>query len=144
MAHLKRLYLQVDCNNSTSRCWLILDRSAIDPVVYAWQYAGPDTARTPIGSAEWQGMRDRMAASLVVVCEAGVEWLTNDEDRLMLTGREEWARAHEVFCQVLQQAHVPHVVLPCGLGRTEERVEFVLREFSTARCVGGDNDAISS
>ncbi|KAK8862871.1 ATP-binding protein [Apiospora arundinis] len=47
-----------------------------------------------------------MAASLVVVCEAGVEWLTNDEDRLMPTGREEWARAHEVSrSQATQKAN---------------------------------------
>ncbi|KAK8137437.1 hypothetical protein PG984_002930 [Apiospora sp. TS-2023a] len=122
--------------------WLILDRSAIDPIAYAWQYAGPEAARTLMESAEWQGMRDRMALSLVVVCEAGVDWLTDDGVRLMPTDTKEWMDTHEVFCRVLQEAGVRYAVLPCGLGRTEERVEFVLREFSTARCVGGQKTTL--
>ncbi|KAK7910583.1 hypothetical protein PG985_013064 [Apiospora marii] len=128
-------------DSTKSHPWLISDRSAIDPVVYAWQYVGPEAARALIGSANWQDMRDRMAASLVVVCEAGVDWLTDDGVRLMPTGRDEWAKTHEVFCQVLEEAQVRYVVLPCGLGRTEERVEFVLREFGTARCMVGKDAA---
>ncbi|KAK8030301.1 hypothetical protein PG990_000035 [Apiospora arundinis] len=134
---LQRLILAAQAkaeNEATSAsqpCWLISDRSAIDPVVYAWQYVGPEAALALMESAEWKLMRDRMAESLVVVCEAGVDWLTDDGVRLMPTGREEWAKTHEVFCRVLDVATVRYVVLPCNLRSTEERLAFVLREFRT-------------
>ncbi|KAK8041603.1 hypothetical protein PG994_014610 [Apiospora phragmitis] len=115
---------------STTPCWLLSDRSAIDPVVYAWLYVGQESARSLMESAEWRGMRDRMAQSLVVVCEAGVKWLTDDGVRLMPTGSDEWTKTHEVFCQVLEEARLRYILLPCTLGRTEERLAFVLREVN--------------
>ncbi|KAK8067362.1 hypothetical protein PG997_014109 [Apiospora hydei] len=116
---------------STPSSWLISDRSAIDPVVYAWMYVGPEAAKALMESTEWRGMHDRMAGSLVVVCEAGVEWLTDDGVRLMPTGKSEWARTHEVFCQVLEEASMRYIVLPCNLGQTEERLDFVLRNYKS-------------
>ncbi|KAK8017879.1 hypothetical protein PG993_014205 [Apiospora rasikravindrae] len=115
--------------------WLISDRSAIDPIVYAWLYVGQDAAKMLMESTEWRGMRHRMAQSLVVVCEAGVDWLTDDGVRLMPNGKEEWIKTHEVFCHVLKEAGLRYVVLPCNLGRTEERLAFVLRECTASQCV---------
>ncbi|KAK6835159.1 hypothetical protein PG987_009853 [Apiospora arundinis] len=134
---LQRLILAAQAkaeNEATSASqpsWLISDRSAIDPVVYAWQYVGQEAALALMESAEWKLMRDRMAESLVVVCEAGVDWLTDDGVRLMPEGREEWAKTHEVFCRVLDVATVRYVVLPCNLRSTEERLAFILWEFRT-------------
>lgn len=108
--------------------WLVSDRSALDPVAYAWQYVGPGAARS-LMTAEWRGMRDRMAGSLIVLCEAGVDWLTDDGVRLMPASREEWCRTHEVFCQVLKEARLSYVVLPRSVGSTEERMAFVLRSW---------------
>ncbi|KAK8102536.1 P-loop containing protein [Apiospora sp. TS-2023a] len=108
--------------------WLVSDRSALDPVAYAWQYVGPGAARS-LMTAEWRGMRDRMAGSLIVLCEAGVDWLTDDGVRLMPMSREEWLRTHEVFCQVLKEARLSYVVLPRSVGSTEERMAFVLRRW---------------
>lgn len=51
-------------------------------------------------SAGWQGMGDRMAGLLAVVCKAGVGWLTDDGVRWMPTGREEWVKTHEVLLPV--------------------------------------------
>ncbi|KAK8024373.1 hypothetical protein PG993_012439 [Apiospora rasikravindrae] len=111
-----------------SQHWLVSDRSALDPVAYAWQYVGPGAARG-LMTPEWRRMRDRMAGSLIVLCEAGVDWLTDDGLRLMPTSSEEWYRTHEVFCQVLKEARLSYVVLPRSVSTTEERMAFVLRSW---------------
>ncbi|KAK7974414.1 hypothetical protein PG989_016262 [Apiospora arundinis] len=113
---------------SRSQHWLVSDRSALDPIAYAWQYVGPGVARS-LMTPEWRGMRDRMAGSLIVLCEAGVDWLTDDGLRLMPTSREEWFRTHEVFCQVLKEARLSYVVLPRSVRSTEDRMAFVLRSW---------------
>ncbi|KAK6839361.1 hypothetical protein PG987_005227 [Apiospora arundinis] len=101
---------------SRSQHWLVSDRSALDPIAYAWQYVVA-------------GMRDRMAGSLIVLCEAGVDWLTDDGLRLMPTSREEWFRTHEVFCQILKEARLSYIVLPRNVRSTEDRMAFVLRSW---------------
>ena len=92
--------------------------------------ASPPTTSAPRPRGrQWRGMRDRTAGPLVVLCEAGVGWLTDDGARLMPPSREEWFRPHELFCQVLKEARLGYVVLPRSVGSTEERMAFLLRSW---------------
>jgi nicotinamide riboside kinase len=133
---LQRLILdaqaQAERQALRSSSWFISDRSAIDPIVYAWLYVSPDAARDLMTLGEWQEMRDRMAsASLVVLCEAGVEWLLDDGVRLMPTGEEEWQQMHGLFCRLLEETGVAYVVLPKELKLREERLAFVIERLET-------------
>ncbi|RYP72552.1 hypothetical protein DL769_004426 [Monosporascus sp. CRB-8-3] len=103
---LQRLIMEAQFE-SEKRClergtWYISDRSALDAVVYARKYAGREAATELSKSAKWAEMRDRMARSLVIICEAGANWLKDDGLRLMPTSREEWLEVHSEFCQALE------------------------------------------
>lgn len=105
--------------------WYVSDRSAIDPIVYATMYVGKEAARRMLDSAEWAEAKDRMARSLVLVCEAGVTWLTDDGVRLMPTDEEDWIALHRLFCQTLDKVGVQYCILPRTVVDLEERVLFV-------------------
>ena len=70
-----------------------------------------------------------MARSLVVVCEAGAEWLVDDGVRLMPVDGGDWRALHELFCRGLGEQGVGFVVLPCGVRDLGERVGFVLERW---------------
>ncbi|KAI2642306.1 AAA domain-containing protein [Xylaria nigripes] len=106
--------------------WFISDRSAVDPVVYARKYVGTEAADALRAAPHWVKMRDRMARSLVVVCEAGVGWLTDDGVRLMPLDQAEWLGVHEEFCALLADAGLEYHILPSSVGSREDRLQFVL------------------
>ncbi|KAI0102380.1 AAA domain-containing protein [Nemania sp. FL0031] len=113
--------------------WFISDRSAIDPVIYARKYASREAADVLTTSGKWLEMRGRMAKSLVVVCEAGVDWLTDDGIRLMPLDSTEWLQTHAEFCSVLAEVGLEHYVLPSGVGSIDGRVQFVLARWEEKR-----------
>ncbi|KAI2609038.1 uncharacterized protein GGS25DRAFT_531944 [Hypoxylon fragiforme] len=78
----------------------------------------------------WHQLRDRLSTSLIVVCEAGADWLTDDGVRC---GRGEWIATYEEFCRVLEEQGLECVVLPCDLDTTSTRVAFVLKHWMRRR-----------
>lgn len=83
--------------------WFVSDRSGADPIVYARRYVSKDAAEDLVTSVEWLELRERMGKSVVIVCEAGADWLTDDGVRLMPESREDWIGFHELFCSCLDK-----------------------------------------
>lgn len=110
--------------------WLISDRSGLDPLAYARRYAGADAADAMMRSDTWTKLKRRMSRSVVIVCEAGAEWLRDDGVRLMPKDSEDWMSLHELFCEMLDEAGLPYHVLPATMTDTSQRVDFVLSKWS--------------
>ena len=106
--------------------WFISDRSGFDPIVYARRYVGSEAAADMVRSVEWLELRERMSASLVVVCEAGMGWLQDDGVRLMPEDREDWIQLHELFCEMLDEVGLQYFVLSASITDLSDRVGFVL------------------
>ncbi|TGJ88065.1 hypothetical protein E0Z10_g685 [Xylaria hypoxylon] len=130
---LQRLIIEAQFEAEKSqlgtRSWFISDRSAVDPVIYARKYVSKEAADTLAASAKWTEMKDRMAKSLVIVCEAGVDWLMDDGIRLMPLDTTEWLQLHTEFCLTLANIGLKHHVLPSRIRNTDERVQFVLERW---------------
>ncbi|KAI3338376.1 AAA domain-containing protein [Ustulina deusta] len=109
--------------------WFISDRSAVDPIIYARKYANKEAADMLASSAQWVEMRDRMARSLVIICQAGVDWLTDDGVRLIPLDSTEWSQLDTEFCLALTDVGIKHHILPIRMRNTDERVQFVLARW---------------
>jgi nicotinamide riboside kinase len=112
--------------------WFISDRSGVDPIVYARKYVSKDAESDLIKSVEWLELRERMRKSVVIVCEAGADWLTDDGVRLMPESREDWIEFHQLFCSCLDASGLDYEVLPSNVTSLRERVAFVLRRWELA------------
>ncbi|KAL2111780.1 hypothetical protein VUR80DRAFT_9342 [Thermomyces stellatus] len=106
--------------------WFLSDRSGFDALVYAKRYAGPEAADEMMLSAEWGKVRDRMAGSVIVVCEAGAPWLLDDGVRLMPEDAEDWIRFHRLFCEMLDEAGLSYHVMPSDVTDLSERANLVI------------------
>ncbi|KAK4442627.1 AAA domain-containing protein [Podospora aff. communis PSN243] len=113
---------------SSGAKWFISDRSGIDPIAYALQYVGKDGAEGLMRGQEWTELKQRMKGSLIVVCEAGVDWLRDDGVRLMPESVDEWKEFNELFCGLLRQEGLEHVVLSRTVLDRAERLRFVLTQ----------------
>ncbi|KAI9759403.1 MAG: hypothetical protein M1840_003362 [Geoglossum simile] len=122
--------------------WFISDRSGADPIVYAQKYVSGDAAEGLVGSAEWLELRERLKKSVVIVCEAGADWLTDDGVRLMPVSREEWVGFHRLFCNCLDDWGLRYEVLPCGVTNLNERIEFVLGRWGLASKSGKEPEIL--
>ena len=94
--------------------------------MYARKYAEKASAKELMDSAAWLELRERMRESLVVVCEAGADWLTDDGVRPMPENMEDWIETHRVFCELMDEVGIEYEVLPYGVTDPRKRVEFVL------------------
>ncbi|KAF7546295.1 hypothetical protein G7Z17_g8548 [Cylindrodendrum hubeiense] len=112
--------------------WIISDRSGLDPIVYARRYIGHGAAEAMMASAAWRELRSRMSTSLIVVCEAGADWLVDDGVRLMPQDRDDWVDFHREFCQVLEQVGLHYEVIPCAIAGIDERTAFVWSRWRAA------------
>jgi nicotinamide riboside kinase len=112
--------------------WLISDRSGVDPIVYARKFVGEDAANNLAKSRDWLELRQRMRRSLVIVCEAGADWLTNGGVRLMPESHEDWVSFHLFFCKCLDDWGVEYDILPCNLTNLIDRVMFILEKWKAA------------
>lgn len=126
---LQRLIIEAQyaAEKAAGARWLISDRSGFDPVIYAMRYVGSDEAETLMGTRHWQELKTRMSGSLIVVCEAGIDWLNDDGVRLMPVDKEDWIAFHDLFCQTLKKAGMSFVILPHSIKDLQERVDFVLK-----------------
>lgn len=128
-AQLQRLILaaQYRIERETQRNgWFISDRSALDPIVYARFYVGDATANEMMNSEEWLEMREHMKQGLVFICESGVPWLFDDGTRLMPDDVSDWAKFHNLFCKMLDEAGIQYHVISKTMLALEERLAMVL------------------
>lgn len=126
---LQKLILQkqYEAESGFDNGWMISDRSAVDPVMYAKQHVGEAAVQELLDTREWKVLEQNMRASLVVVCEAGTDWLKDDGVRLMPESREDWMDFHIKFCNFMVERGIPFVVLPNTMTKLENRVEFVAK-----------------
>ncbi|RAQ99037.1 AAA domain-like protein [Stemphylium lycopersici] len=103
----------------------ISDRSGLDPIVYAQLFVSEEAADEMLVSETWRELEHRMKQSVVILCEAGCVWLTDDGTRLMPTGMEEWMRIDKAFRDQLAARDIEYFVVPKGMIGIEERVQFV-------------------
>ena len=111
--------------------WFISDRSGFDPIVYAKRYVGKEGARSLMQTKIWDELKARMEHSLVVVCEAGADWLVDDGVRLMPEDKEDWIAFHDFFCESLRDVGLNFVVLPCEMNNLADRAKFVLDRWGS-------------
>ncbi|KAI0449294.1 AAA domain-containing protein [Xylaria acuta] len=134
---LQRLIIEgqfeAEKNELETRSWFISDRSAVDPIIYGRKYASREGADTLAASAGWMEMRNRMEKSLIIVCEAGVDWLVDDGVRLMPRDETEWMQTHSEFCDTLTGSGLEFHVLPSTIRSKDERVKFVLARWEGKR-----------
>jgi nicotinamide riboside kinase len=109
--------------------WVVSDRSALDPIVYAHTYAGADAAKQITESGTWQAIRQRMAESVVIVCEPVVDWLQDDGVRLLPKDNEEWIQIHSRFCTLLEEEGIGYSVLGSDIRESSGRVDFVVSRW---------------
>lgn len=109
--------------------WFISDRSGVDPIVYARKYVSEEAALVLRESKEWVELKERMKRSVVIVCQAGADWLMDDGVRLMPENREAWVKFDELFCSYLDDWGFTYEVVPCTMVDIAERVAFVLQKW---------------
>ncbi|KAF8849896.1 hypothetical protein BDZ45DRAFT_680174 [Acephala macrosclerotiorum] len=131
---LQRLILQAQLSAERAVSgqgeWFVSDRSGVDPIVYARKYVSKDAESNLIKSTEWLELRERMRKSVVIVCEAGADWLADDGVRLMPESREDWIGFHQLFCSCLEDWGLNYEVLPRDVTNLHERVAFVLERWN--------------
>jgi hypothetical protein len=110
---------------SRTNSWFISDRSGLDPIIYAQRHVSAQFAEQMMALEEWQQLRDRLAKSLIFVCEIRSEWLSNDGVRLMPLDGEDWQRYHEMFCSRLEALNIEYYVVPSAMSDLRERVSYV-------------------
>ena len=109
--------------------WLICDRSGLDPIAYASMFVGEDSAEELMASQAWRELEARMKNGLVVLCEAGCEWLEDDGTRLMPVGMESWMRLDGVFRKLLDVRRIKYIVCGKDVVGLAERVELVKKNL---------------
>ena len=127
------LEAQVEAETSLRGHWYISDRSAFDPLVYADVYVGKDGREALTQTHAWKTAEAWMKDGVVVVCEAGGEWLIDDGVRLMPDDRVAWCEMHKRFCSTLNELGVIHSVLPNSMSQLDTRVQFVVQEWENKR-----------
>ena len=110
----------------TTTSWYISDRSGIDPIVYARYYVGVEKADELLTSPYWTYLEQQMKASLVVLCEAGVHWLTDDGIRLMPKDEDDWITFGKAFHTLLEERNVRYIVIPNNLTEINDRAAAVV------------------
>lgn len=109
--------------------WVISDRSGVDPIVYTRRYVGEAAAQSLIESAPWAYLKERMKRSLIIVCEAGADWLNDDGIRLMPEDRRDWMGLHDLFCATLDSLGLTYHTIPYGLQDLDRRVNLVVQNW---------------
>lgn len=126
---------------TTASNWYICDRSAIDPIVYAFLYASEPSATELFKSSMWGLLERNMKEGLVVVCETGCSWLVDDGTRLMPKDAEDWDRVDAMFRELLEARSIDYLVLPRSVQDLSERVDIILAAHSNSEAEGLQNEA---
>ncbi|KAL9597061.1 MAG: hypothetical protein Q9219_005390 [cf. Caloplaca sp. 3 TL-2023] len=128
---LQRLILEAQCEAERDACneWYISDRSGLDPLVYARQYVGMEETLALIQQPTWQYLEQEMRKRLVLICEAGGEWLIDDGVRLMPQDFDAWLQMNAAFCRMLDELQIEYHILPASMTELSHRVEFVVEKL---------------
>ena len=110
-------------NDPTS--WYICDRSGLDPIVYADKHVGTEAATQMLSTETWSELETRMKQGIVVLCEPGCHWLTDDGIRLMPTDTEDWIHVGDVFRRLLEARGISYSIVSKDLEDLGKRVKFV-------------------
>lgn len=105
--------------------WYISDRSGLDPIVFAQLYVGQEAAENLLQSPAWQSLEHNMREGVVILCESGCSWLTDDGTRLMPRDVDEWRRFDRAFVELLRQSNIEYTLLSKDMVSIEERVDLV-------------------
>lgn len=142
------LEAQAERERQIGNVMVLSDRSGIDPIVFATAYARfPLIATTLLQRPDWLFLRSRMQQSLVILCEPMPQWFVEDDVRVVPASPAETNKLHQIFCQLLNDQHIPFHVLPSAMERREERLQFVLHRWQRTteerqdvrRCILGSN-----
>lgn len=106
--------------------WYISDRSGLDPIVFAQLYVGVPAAAELLSSPAWEALEWKMKQSLVVLCESGCSWLTDDGVRLVPPSATAWLRFDQTFKQLFEARGIRYVTVPAKLIHIEARIGLVL------------------
>lgn len=118
--------IETTITKSEGSKWYISDRSGLDPIVYASVFVGPDSAQTLLASEEWLTLESNMKAGLVVLCDAGDSWLTDDGVRLMPKSNEDWDYLTSAFRHLLETRNINYTMLPRTMSRIEDRISTIM------------------
>ncbi|KAK0614907.1 AAA domain-containing protein [Bombardia bombarda] len=127
---------QPDCK------FLISDGSGVDPISCCMRYIGQDGAAALLETTEWHELEARLRTSLIVVCEAAVDRLTDDGVRLTPSEYEDWRAFHVLSCGLLDRLGLDYVVLPCEITQLSDQVDFILSRWR-ARASGMETSGSS-
>lgn len=105
--------------------WYICDRSGLDPIAYAHNFVGEDAAEDMLASEAWQELEGRMKAGIVILCEAGCDWLVDDGTRLMPDDMEDWMRVDNTYRKLLAAREIDYIVCSRNLASLADRVQLV-------------------
>lgn len=130
---IQRAQLDAEREALTEHSWFISDRSGVDPIVYAARYAGDSAAKTMVRSPEWTELKGRLRQGVIIVCEAGMDWLVDDGVRLLPQDRDEWLGIHQMFCSFLEGNALEYVVLPRTILDLGQRVSFITSQWDQAK-----------
>jgi nicotinamide riboside kinase len=103
----------------------ICDRSGLDPIVYADLLVGHESSTELLASKAWFELESRMKEAIVILCEAGCHWLTDDGMRLMPTDVEDWGRVDGAFRDLLKARGIGYSVISKDLVDLDKRVGYV-------------------
>lgn len=159
-SHIRALQLQKDIleaqyqaetvmQTGETTSWYICDRSGLDPVVYTACFVGAEAAAEMLTSDIWLDLECRMKDGIVILCEAGCQWLIDDGVRLMPTDSSEWTRMDTTFRTLLEARCIAYSVLPHDMVDLSKRVEYVRSIIEGARtkestCPFGKHDCATN
>ena len=123
------LEAQNDAEAAQGKNWFISDRSGIDPLIYAERYGKKESVKELLSKPACSSILARMKEGLIIVCEAGVPWLSDDGTRLMPKSMVEWTEIHEMFCRRLETLKLNFHVLPKQITALTDRRDFVLSKW---------------
>ena len=118
---------------SSPQSALNVQRLILEAQVEAETYAGKDGREALTQTPAWGTAERWMEDGVVIVCEAGGEWLIDDGVRLMPDDRAAWYEMHKRFCSTLNDLGINHTVLPSAIAQLETRVRFVVQEWENKR-----------
>jgi nicotinamide riboside kinase len=105
--------------------WYLCDRSGLDPIAYTKCFVGEDAAAEMLSSEIWQELESRMKKGIVILCEAGCRWLTDDGVRLMPKDVEDWMRVDVAFRDLLKTRGIRFSILSKDVEKLEDRIDCV-------------------
>lgn len=128
---LQQHILEAQYNAETTAClknpvtWFLCDRSGLDPIAYTKCFVGEGAAAEMLSSAIWQELESRMKKGIVILCEAGCRWLTDDGVRLMPKDVEDWMRVDLAFRDLLKTRGIRFSILSKDVEVLEDRIDCV-------------------